>query len=313
MNLLCPNCQKMLTVSDEFAGHVTKCPLCDGTFTVPTLPGAASPPLPAAAPEPDIYPLRPEPPSPPPLVHLPPPAATAAVSPPPQAPADYQHTLVVSLNPKVLPWIAPACFLLIFFLQFFSWVGLYPGGVPSVTQNAWQAALGLYTEDGNLPSPAVEDEKYKPGVSLLTLFYLLLFLPALVLTIASVVIDRLHFVPLPPAVVDLLPWRWGIAAAASLVPFFFLAMQMLLGFSLDTRYAAWVEAQVKTESKGPKSTPQQLAEDSARGKLLQDNYHTPWLYLVVLLHLTAIVSSTLMFWLDRRGPHRPLPRVELKW
>ncbi len=75
MNLLCPNCQKMLTVPEEFAGQLMKCPLCSGTFTVPGLPGAAPPP-PSVQPEPDIYTVRPEPlpppspPVPPPLSHL---------------------------------------------------------------------------------------------------------------------------------------------------------------------------------------------------------------------------------------------------
>ena len=35
MNLLCPNCQKMLQVPEQYAGQLMKCPLCSGTFTVP--------------------------------------------------------------------------------------------------------------------------------------------------------------------------------------------------------------------------------------------------------------------------------------
>src|SRR6516225_7855845 len=57
MNLMCPNCQKMLTVPDEFAGQLMKCPLCTGTFTVPGLPGAASPPT---TPVPDTYTIHPD-------------------------------------------------------------------------------------------------------------------------------------------------------------------------------------------------------------------------------------------------------------
>ena len=38
MNLLCPNCQKMLTVPEQYAGQLMKCPLCSGNFTVPALP-----------------------------------------------------------------------------------------------------------------------------------------------------------------------------------------------------------------------------------------------------------------------------------
>ena len=43
MNLLCPNCQKMLTVPEQYAGQLMKCPLCNGTFTVPALPSSAMP------------------------------------------------------------------------------------------------------------------------------------------------------------------------------------------------------------------------------------------------------------------------------
>src|SRR5262245_26948033 len=38
MNLLCPNCQRMLSVPEQYAGQLMKCPLCNGTFTVPALP-----------------------------------------------------------------------------------------------------------------------------------------------------------------------------------------------------------------------------------------------------------------------------------
>jgi hypothetical protein len=43
MNILCPNCQKMLQVPEESAGQPMKCPLCSGTFTVPALPQAPAP------------------------------------------------------------------------------------------------------------------------------------------------------------------------------------------------------------------------------------------------------------------------------
>src|SRR5690349_15710751 len=107
MNLLCPNCQKMLTVPEEFAGQLMKCPLCTGTFTVPSLPGTAAPPAaPPSRPEPDIYSLHPEPPSPP--TSLPPapfvsdrepPSTTAPPSPSlsPLPPEDYQHSATVWL------------------------------------------------------------------------------------------------------------------------------------------------------------------------------------------------------------------------
>jgi hypothetical protein len=320
MNLLCPNCQKMLTVPDEFAGQLMKCPLCSGTFTVPGLPGAAPPPPPAGAPEPDFYSVRhePSPPAPPPP-YLPPPPETAISPTPSPKPlptlADYQGTLSASLSPNVLPWIAPACLFLVFFLQFFDWVGLYPGGEPAETGNAWRAAFGAYAVDGDLKNLVtfVDDEKYKPGVSLLTIFYLPLFFLALAVTIASVVIPMVPMEKIPPQVNNLLPWRWGIVAAANLLLFFFLGLQLLLGFSLDSRYRDWVDKETKRDAKSNPTTQERKLADATHGELLERLRHTFWLRLVVLLHLTAIVSSALMFWMDRRGTHRPLPKLELKW
>lgn len=328
MNLLCPNCQKMLTVPEEFAGQLMKCPLCSGTFTVPGLPGAAPPPPPPPPPEPDYYSIRhePTPPSPPPLPPAPdfeltPPLPSTAtttkpsaapappVSPPPEG---YQHSAAMWLSPRVLPWIAPACLLLVFILQFFNWVGLYPGGVPAVTQNAWQAAFGLHSEDGDLKQDAMQDKEAKPGASVLTIFYLLLFFPVLAVTIASAIITMIP-VKIPPAVEKILPWRWGIVAAVNLILFFFLGLQVLLGFSLDSRYSEWVDKQIKRDSKETPTTQQRKLDDVRRGEMLSVREHTFALRLTEFLHLLAIVCAALMFWLGQRGTHRPLPKLELLW
>jgi hypothetical protein len=322
MNLLCPNCQKMVTVSDDFAGQLMNCPLCGGLFTVPGLPGATQAPSPTGAQEADVYSIRHElspPPALPPvsLSPPPPPESAAPVTPalkrsPVQA--DYQFALSASLSTRVVPWIAPACLLLVFFLQFFDWDGLYVGGEPAETGNAWYAAFGAYTVDGDLKSHVrfSEDDNYKPGVSVLTIFYLLLFFPALVVTVASVVITMVPY-KLPPQVDNLLPWRWGIVAAVNLFLFLFLALQLLVGFSLDTRYRDWVDKETKRDAKSNPTTQERKLADAERGELLERLRHTFWLRLVVLLHVTAIVSSALMFWMDRRGSHRPRPKLELRW
>src|SRR5205807_2326346 len=74
MDFLCPSCQKMLTVPDQYAGTLMKCPLCQNTFQAPALPakpppleaaGPATPPTPPPAP-PDAYGLKEPPLSPPP-------------------------------------------------------------------------------------------------------------------------------------------------------------------------------------------------------------------------------------------------------
>ena len=53
MNLLCPHCQKMLTVPDLHAGQMMQCPLCGNTFTAPALAPATetdAPRMPVYAP-----------------------------------------------------------------------------------------------------------------------------------------------------------------------------------------------------------------------------------------------------------------------
>jgi hypothetical protein len=322
----------MLTVPEEFAGQLMKCPLCGGTFTVPALPGAGNP-------EPDIYSVRPEPapPHPPPPSSFQPaptspaapPSTATTATPPPSAPSTstlppegYQHAVTIWFSPRVLPWVAPACLLLVLILSLFPWVGLYPGGVAAATQTPWQATFGWVSVDGDMKTAVPwqtadkekdkERDKYRPGVSVLTIFYLLLFFPVLALTVASVVLDLLHL-KLPPAVQQLLPWRWGIVAAVNLILFLFLALQLLLNFSLESRFKEYVEKEVKVPDKEPKTTQQQKAEEALQGMNLQALHRTVALRLVVLLHLAAIACAALMFWVARRGPGRPLPKVELVW
>src|SRR5205823_664998 len=77
--------------------------------------------------------------------------STPLPAPPAEAPAatpgDYTHRWSVHVHPHVLPWVAVAAVLVMFVLSFFPWVGRYPGGVPFVTQSAWQAAFGAEAVD----------------------------------------------------------------------------------------------------------------------------------------------------------------------
>src|SRR5438105_113517 len=110
MNLLCPNCQKMVMVDEQYAGQLVKCPLCAGTFTVPALAPTAPP---AQPPAPGGYSFAPPGPAPaaPPQPE-PAPAAPTAAAPGPEPldraaaapPAGYRHTATVWLSPRVLPW-----------------------------------------------------------------------------------------------------------------------------------------------------------------------------------------------------------------
>jgi hypothetical protein len=382
MNLLCPNCQKMLTVPEQFAGQLMKCPFCSGTFTVPALPAgapaAATPvqavpePAPATAPAPapvpapspqEIYGVRTDgnPPATPAwsmsLAAEPPAAASSpAVSSPvapdhvepaalPAAPAlpvapapefatvtapapstapstappeGYRHTRTIWFSPKVLPWVAPVCVVLIFILQFFTWVCVCPGGEEMIGANAWGATFNGGTSNMDLQRTPIVGKILTPespnpiaGFSVLAIFYILPFvLVVLPVTVASIVLDRVG-VKLPPAVQKVMPWRWGIVAALNLVFYLFLLLQMALGFAPETNYNNWVKSTYSVPDTA--QTPEKLVNKATQGMAFEALRYGGALKLAVLLHLVAICSSALMFWVDRRGPNRPVPRLELMW
>jgi hypothetical protein len=301
MNLLCPNCQKMLTVPEQYAGQLMKCPLCAGTFTVPALPSA-----PAAPPVPDVHPQQPEPP------HL---TEPMDVVPEPHdggaaLPAGYRKTCTLTFNPKWLIWIPLAAVVLIFILQFLPWVGVYPGGIATFYQGAWGAAFGSVTvdEDVGKGAPLKEDDV---GVSVLTIFYILLFvILALPVTIGAVVA---RFLPdkLPAGIRPILSWTWGIVAAVNVLVFFLLGLQLLVGFSLESKAKEQI-SDIDKKIKDAKGA-EKKGYEMQKGMALQTLHRTIWLRLAVLLHLLAIACALLLFWVDRRGRGRPLPRLQLQY
>ncbi|HKB36419.1 MAG TPA: hypothetical protein VKD72_08200 [Gemmataceae bacterium] len=194
MNLLCPSCQKMLQVPEQYAGQQMRCPLCNSTFTVPPLPDAPSlapsppPPPPPATGGAEVYPLAddhnaPPPPlpptAPPPMVS--PPRAPAPPSPPPVV-GDYTKLRSILISPRVVPWIAPIALLLLFVLTFFPWIGK-----GSFSLNAWN--LGFDT-----------------GGSALFVIYDLLVVFALLVEIVNFLME-LKVIPDVPALSAIRPWR----------------------------------------------------------------------------------------------------------
>src|SRR6516225_9348759 len=132
MELMCPHCQQKLTIPDQYAGQLMRCPLCNGTFTAPAL----------SAPPPPVFSMTPEPPPPPP----PSPISTEPMQPsslppplpetlPPLAPGEYSRSLKIVFSPRVIPWITPAGLLLVLLLSFLPWLG-------QLHFNAWHLAFG---------------------------------------------------------------------------------------------------------------------------------------------------------------------------
>ncbi len=186
MNLICPHCQKQVTVPDDKAGQTLACPLCSQSFQVPALPHSAQlsfdyeelpdeiplvpippapepvseakPPLSPPSSEVPVYQITPEPvkPAPPPPRREKPspaagpqrPAAPATAKPPPSTPsAGYERAYAVHLRPDIVAWVAPVALGLIVLLLFFPWVGVYPSGYGVYRQTAFQAIVGSFSTD----------------------------------------------------------------------------------------------------------------------------------------------------------------------
>jgi hypothetical protein len=278
MELLCPHCLKRVTVSDDKAGQVLNCPLCNGVFAAPSLPGAPSgpPPAPPPPPSPQSFSISPVIPAPreevppPPPPPMPPPGPLPSVHAPKPAPppGSYTHKLAFGLRPEVLVWFSPICiFLIVFFLSFFSWhiggwqtdgeIGADLSKVKAQTRNLWLAAF----PDGN-------------G---LLIVYVILMILAFFISIACLLLEK-RWLPPPPPIEPLMPWKSGITFGFLLLTFFFLA------YDVQSGLFAYV-------------SPIDLAER-----------------LAFCLHLIALIACGLELWAQaQRSKNLPLPRVTLKW
>jgi hypothetical protein len=311
MELLCPSCQKKLTVPEQYAGQLMRCPLCQQTFTVPALPPSAPPgeggvsfgsfsSPPAPPPKQEGYGLAPEPPPVPPqapspfedlasapAAHPEAPKQKAAAAPPPAE--GYSHSVSIWLNPKVLPFIAPAALFLIFVTLFFTWVQTFDVK-DWYTQTGWGTGFGDYGSGWGI-------------------VYILFLFPAFFVAVASAVVPFLP-IKFPPQVEKLLPWRPAVVAGVILFVFLFLLVQIWpFGFGLEN-----------IVDKPPK--PAEGASDSLAGRLQKEANQlraqktlerTGALRLAVLLQLLAAAAAGLELWVLQRGSSKPLPRMDLSW
>jgi hypothetical protein len=342
MNILCPNCQKPISVDERYAGQLMKCPLCAGTFTVPLLPDAAATPRPAApspatvsstsaatmpaTPREEGYGLAPEPapaPAPPPFTAstAPPPFsstasaarpdAAAPPSPPPLPPGGYVHVRTLRLNPEIVPWIPPAALVLVFIFTFFPWLGAYPHGLPLLTQSGWQAAFGSYSGDWT------PEKNFAPGAAGILIFDLiLLLLPTVILTVAVALFHfKLIHVQMPPLVQQAWPWRHWIVAGAAFLTFLFLAIQIMVRFPLESALVGRMEKVYDARRVDPNlndAARRQLDIEEAQ-EIARLGLRRTWsLRLVFCLELIAVIAALLDGWLERRGK-RPYPQIQIMW
>ncbi len=327
MELLCPSCQQKLTIPDQYAGQLMKCPLCQQNFpapALPTTPAAAAPP----PPPPPIL-MEPLPPPPPPPVpargdgwqrdreteeHLP---ALQPVEEAPQPPGDYTHFWSVYFSPKVLMWVPAPLLFVVFIMTFFPWVGVYPGGVFLHSQNAYMAAFGGYSTDEDLKDGSPFRGKLateEPGFGIGVFFFLLVFFPTLLLAIAATVLGVLGH-QVPPFLRMIRPWRWALVGGLSFVALCFLWLQGLIGFSIENRT---LDATNKKANEMLQNLPEQADQAAKmrkgiavlRGVDAQALVRTFWFHAAEWLLFLTFLVSLMLFWIDFRG-NKPLPRVDI--
>jgi hypothetical protein len=204
MNLLCPSCQKMITVPDHNAGQITTCPLCAATFTAPSLPTAASERVPvgsnpsSSSPS-EIFGLKNEGTSP-----------SAAASPHWESattgplPGGYRHEYTIWFSPRVVPWIAPVGLILILVLLLFPWRSL-----PPVVEDA-------ITNYDITTIPKGEPGIFKIWSNAWLIIYFFLYLITLVLAVGDLLLD-MKVITAPPQLKPWLPWRSAITGGVALL------------------------------------------------------------------------------------------------
>jgi hypothetical protein len=343
MNLLCPNCQNRLSVPEQNAGQLMKCPFCSKYFSVPALPqadaasagsgipspvasqatpGSPSPPsAPSSSVQPAVFALSQEPPSPQtspprqeePLGVRPSPVIQqrpAEQAPPPPPPSGYEHVYTVWLSPRVVSWIVPVALFLGFILMFAPWTGVYPGGYAVYTQNALQMIWGGFSVDSAGEKIVGMEKAIRAAIraNWLMVVYLLLILASLILAAAPLVQARTAY-PFPRAFQQLLPWRTLLIVIATLLAFLILLSFLAGGSGFENAVIAIAE---QGSDKEPATLT--MEERIERGlKLSRLNLsRTFWLDCAVFSHVIALAGAGMELWLQRRGA-RPLPRIEAHW
>ncbi|HKA06324.1 MAG TPA: hypothetical protein VKD71_03645 [Gemmataceae bacterium] len=321
MRLLCPFCQKPITVPDSEAGNRVPCPECNEHFIAPLLSTPSpseiySPQRQSAAssstPVPETYA------SSQPYDHADA-AETRLRQQPPPSPeselSDYRKIVSIPFKHDVMRWIAPAAMTLVFFLTMLPWDGMYLAGNSAYTQNAWQCAFGSVSYDPvaeQLMQFSAELDK-RVHASLWLVPYLMLLFPALVLAWAGPIVE-VSKTKLPPGLEPYWKFQPLILAGALGVMFLFLLAQCISGFGIQQGVDQYVEEMYK-ERRGYAKTPEQnqtleMEIDSKRGSLRVKT--TPWLRLAILFHLVGTLAAVAEYGLAWRGT-KPPPRVAAMW
>jgi hypothetical protein len=321
MRLLCPYCQKAITVPDSEAGKAVNCPECHQQFAAPQLYAPAP-----VAPPPAISPPASGPPVPPPVPETyvkegsepwPPPESVAL----PELPAPdremsgFKRMVSLPLDPQVIRWIPAGALFLAFVLTFFSWNGLYPGGHSAYTQNAWQALFGVVSKDEVADDllKMNDDLEKRAKSSLWLLPYLLLLFPAIVVAAAGPIVQLTKF-KLPEGVEKVWQFRPLALGAIAILLLLFLLAQWASGLGLQNAINTKVEEEFP-DKKAAQNTPEKMQKWEIQIGMAKGAFQiktTPWFRLTILLHLLAAAAVAAEAGLMLRGK-KPPPRVAAMW
>jgi hypothetical protein len=312
MRLLCPFCQKPITVNDSEAGKAVNCPECGQQFAAPQM-FTPSPPT-HYGDRAGAQPVVPE-------THVP--DSNDRIAPtdlpdfplPDQQLSGYRKTISLPFDARVVGLVPAVAVFLVFLLTFFSWNGLYPGGYPAYTQSAWQSLAGGLSFDevaeAELRLKDTLEQKVKTNWWLIP--YLLLLFPALVLAAAGPVVD-LAKIKLPPAIEPYWQYRPAALAALLTVMFLFLLAQWASGFGLQQAIHEKVESDLAV-AKEQANTPEKRQVYEMKVAMEAGKYHpksTNWVRLAAIFHLIATAAAAAELGLALRGK-KPPPRVAAMW
>jgi hypothetical protein len=312
MRLLCPFCQKAISVPDSEAGKAVNCPECGQQFAAPQLytpaptAGNGARPAPSPPPVPETY-LSDRPAD---VTELP---GQPRVD---QEVAGYERIVTAPLDRKWVRWVPPAALTLVFLLTFFSWDGVYPGGHAAYSQNAWQCLFGDVSADPVAEEEFKQMEDFDKRVHSnwwLVFFFLFLFL-ALVVAWAGPVVEYAK-INLPDEVQKAWKFRPIILAALTLAAFMFLLAQWASGFGLQRAVYDKIESElapVKAAAKTPEAEKKyEMRVGMAKAASMTKT--TAWLRLAVLIHLVGAAAAAAEVGLMLRAPHKPPPQAAVMW
>ncbi|HYH63411.1 MAG TPA: hypothetical protein VD866_01800 [Urbifossiella sp.] len=322
--LICPNCAKFVTVSDEAAGTTVPCPECKAPFPVParydpvvSVPNSPPPPPPPHVPPP-AAPAAP-------LPGLTPEALAAVTHPAPPLGAGYEHTLGLSLRQSTLAWVPAVGLTIVLLLTLFPWVGSYVGGSAVYSQTAWRALTGSPARNFHLEELSRQQAGWPADVLNrvssdwpLMLTYLLLLIVAVALAWAERFVADINRTRLPRQagfLADVWPYRVPVLAGLAAVLVVLLFLQAGRGFGLERAMRQAVAERFAGERERAAGNEAKLDEIEFRADQELSKFNlerTAWFELAVGLHLLVVLAMVGRFWLERRGS-KPPPRLVLQY